>query len=561
MIKFLRIKNLATIEDVEIRFQDGLSILTGETGAGKSIIIEAVKLILGEKASSDYIRSGEKGASIEAAFDAPAAFQDIPDLPASGDGDLLVHRQISEEGTGKAYLNGVLVPLKKLKETGPAIVDIYGQNDHVFLLNLENHLRYLDAFVEAPAPKQAVAAAARGLKDAVRQKSDLLERRQQREQRLDFIRYQIQEIEAARLRPGEDEELLEERHVLRNSEKISELVRRALEICYQEEDSLLPRLAKLEAALVELSEFTSAFADSKGLISEFEISLKELSDGLIRFQDRRAAATGNLEAVEERLDALDKLKRKYGARVEDILSFLEKIKDEEKGLAAGEERLADLDAEIQRKFKEYSSAAAELSERRGRGAAQIRKLVEKELALLGMKSAKFSVRISTVPPSPGDIRTVRESGSEDAEFLISPNPGEELKPLRKIASGGELSRVMLALKSIGKESESAKTLIFDEIDSGIGGRTAECIAQKLQGLSKAHQVICVTHLPQIASCAAHHYHIDKKVENARTFTTVKKLKPEERAAEIARLISGSRLTEASLKIAKEMLEHNAKSGG
>jgi DNA repair protein RecN (Recombination protein N) len=286
------------------------------------------------------------------------------------------------------------------------------------------------------------------------------------------------------------------------------------------------------------------------------IALQELLDFLVRFRERQASAPEKLEALEERLSLIEKLKRKYGAGSTEILLYLGQIKKEHEALCFSQERMADLQAEISTQFNDYEARSRELSELRTAGARELEKQVEKEISLLGMKKAKFRIQVQTSSPSLERMETVRESGTEDVEFLISPNPGEDLRPLRKIASGGELSRIMLALKTVGKEAERFKTLIFDEIDSGIGGRTAECIAQKLKKLAERHQVICITHLPQIASFASAHFRIDKKIEKERTFTTVKKLKFEERVSEIARLISGSRITEISLENAREMLAHN-----
>jgi DNA repair protein RecN (Recombination protein N) len=265
-----------------------------------------------------------------------------------------------------------------------------------------------------------------------------------------------------------------------------------------------------------------------------------------------------LEDLEDRLSQIEKLKRKYGSSIDEILSYLEKAKKEYQQLSTSQEKLAELDTEIETKFEGYKTYAAKLSSLRIKSAGKLEKQVEKEISVLGMMKARFKIKIDISPISPDAMETVRENGTEDIEFLMSPNPGEELRPLRKIASGGELSRIMLALKTLGKETKKNKTLIFDEIDSGIGGKTAEFVAQKLKKLSTRHQIICITHLPQIASFASYHYKIDKKVNRERTFTTVKKLSFEERVREIARLLAGSRITETTLKNAREMLEHSLK---
>lgn len=560
MIKFLRVRNLATIEDLEIHFDEGFSILTGETGAGKSIIIDAIRLILGEKGSPDLVRTGRKEAFIEAVFDISGEAPDLAGLPEPEDGELLIQRSIAEQGAGRASINGALVPVRRLRELGGQLIDIYGQNDHVFLLHLENHLGYLDDALADPVLVGGTARAGQELRRLLQEKRDLETREQEREQRLDFISYQIREIEAARLRPGEDEELLREREILKNSEKIAGLVDKALDLAYLREDSLIPQMARLQSALADLASFEVAFGDFRQGLQEASILLQEAADELVRFKDRRAEAPENPEAIEERLSVIEKLKRKYGGAIEAVAAHGETLRRERAGLEAGLERLQELEVSIQSKFSEYAGLAARLGSERARGAEKLGRTIEKEIALLGMTKARFKVQLTDQPPSLADPATIRDQGAQDAEFLLSPNPGEDLRPLRRIASGGELSRMMLAIKSAGKDKERRKTLIFDEIDAGIGGKTAEFIAQKLRHLAARHQVICITHLPQIASAAAHHFHVDKNVEKDRTFTWAKKLDPEERVEEIARLIAGSRLTEASRQIAGEMLDSHSEKG-
>jgi len=560
MIKFLRVRNLATIEDLEVHLDGGFSILTGETGAGKSIIIDAIRLILGDKGSPDLVRTGRKEAFIEAVFDVSRQPIDLAGLPEPEDGELLIQRSITDQGTGKAFVNGVLVPVRRLRELSGRLIDIYGQNDHVFLLHLENHLGYLDDVLDNPSLVRDTARSAQELRRLAQEKRDLEAREKEREQRLDFIAYQVREIEAARLRPGEDEELLREREILKNAEKIAALVDKALDLAYLGEDSLIARLARLRSVLGELGAYDAAFGDFRQGLQEASILLQDAADSLVRFKDRRAEAPESPEAVEERLSVIEKLKRKYGATIPEIVEHGEALRRERAALEAGRERLQELESSIQAKFREYSDFAARLGAERAKTAGKLGRTIEKEIALLGMKKARFQVQLTEVPPSLEDPATIRDQGAQDAEFLLSPNPGEELRPLKRIASGGELSRMMLALKSAGKDKESHKTLVFDEIDSGIGGKTAEFIAQKLRHLAARHQVICITHLPQIASSAAHHFHVDKKVEKERTFTSARKLGRPERVEEIARLIAGSRLTEASRQIAREMLDANFMEG-
>jgi len=555
MIKFLHIRNLATIEDIELSFEDGFSILTGETGAGKSIIIDSIRLLLGEKGPADLIRTGKAEASVEAIFhfggSPPAGLESL-----AQDGEIALHRQITEQASGKAWAGGILVPVKKLKEWSPALVDIYGQNDHIFLLHLENHLNYVDNFGETLALREEVAGLAQALRKLLKERKELEAKQRDAAQRLDFLEYQIKEIEEASLKPGEEEELHKERHVLKHAAKIAGLVVSGLDIAYNQEESLTALARRLGNVLSELSTYDGAFEAVKKTLDDLSITLDELSDSLMKYQERQTLSPDRLETVEERLSLIEKLKRKYGTDIQDICYYYDKIKGERDALTHSQERLEALAKDIDQTYAGYRAKAEDLSKRRAKAGRELEGLIEKEIGLLGMKKARFAVQLTTAPADIAEVDKIKDAGLDDIEFLISPNPGEQLKPLRKIASGGELSRVMLALKAIGKEKEALKTLVFDEIDTGIGGKTAEFIAQKLKELSRRHQIVCITHLPQIASFAAHHYRIEKHVDKQRTFTTVTKLGFEERVEEIARLISGSHVTETALQNAREMLTHN-----
>jgi DNA repair protein RecN (Recombination protein N) len=553
MLGSLRIKNLATIEDLEIRFQDGFSILSGETGAGKSIIIDGLRLLLGEKASPDLVRTGKTEATVEAVFRLPPVKAGPEELSSTEGGEVLIQRHIFQEGTGKAYLNGVLVPARKLKEIGPFLVDVYGQNDHIFLLQVENHLLYLDDFLGLSDLREEVARLAQDLRRLIRRKEDLETKKRERERRLDFLGFEIKEIEAAGLRPGEWEETLAERDILRNAEKVALLVESGLGCVHGEEGSILTALARLQEVVVELGRFDPGIKAYAEPLGQAAIATRELADALIKFKERETFGPDRLEQLEERLSTIEKLRRKYGETIEAILDHLAQAKQERAELAGSEETLAGLETEIKNVIGDYLARAEKLSRQRRAGCPKLETQVEKEIALLGMKRARFQVKLETARTDPLEPSQVRELGLDEVEFLISPNPGEDLRPLRKTASGGELSRLMLAIKTIGREKDEAKTLIFDEIDSGIGGKTAESIAAKLRELSRRHQVICITHLPQIASFAPHHFRIEKTVAKDRTFTTVQELGFEERVTEISRLLSGSRTTTASLQNAREML--------
>ena len=556
MIKCFRIKNLATIADIELNLKEGFSILTGETGAGKSIIIDGIRLVLGDKGSPDIIRTGKKETSIEAVFQFAPASIDLNDFPSDHEDEVFISRTISSKGTGRGHINGVLVPLKKIKSLKNNLVDIYGQNDHVFLRHIEYQLDYLDFYADAIVLRQKVSEAAHELRRLIREKKGLEARLREREQRLDFLNFQINEIEKAKLQTEEEDELRKERDILKNAEKISLLIEESLSLTYEQEASISSLVSKLQNVVVELSSYDKSFKTAEEAIDQFTIAIGDFSDSLLKFKERHESSPEKLEKVEERLSLIENLKRKYGNSIPEILRYMEQAKKEVQELSISHEKLSELNERIEDTFTQYKALCQNLAEKRKDCARHLEKTVEKEISNLGMKRARFKIILDSFPLERENIEKIRDNGTEEVEFLISPNPGEEVKPLRKIASGGELSRIMLALKSIGKETETLKTLIFDEIDSGIGGKTAEFVAQKLQDLSKQHQVVCITHLPQIASYATHHYRIEKKIEKNRTFTKVKKLSFEERVEEIARLLTGSRITETALKNAREMLNHS-----
>ncbi len=544
MIKSLRIQNLATIEDIELQFQNGFSILTGETGTGKSIIIGGLKLILGGKGSTDIIRTGKKETSVEAIFRVDAHE------------DILIHRKISEHGPGKGYLNGTLVPIRMLKETGSGLVDIYGQNDHIFLRVPEYQLDYLDMSSGVLPLRETVARLAQDTRRLQREKKELESREKEREQRMDFLEFQIKEIESAGLVSDEEGDLRQERNILKNAEQIRTHLEDALFISNSSENSLSSQLGKLQNAVNYLLDFGKEFKDVYEEINHFSLTINEFTDFLIKFKEKHTASPEKLNTIEERLSTVEKLKRKYGSTIQDILSFLDKAKKEQKELESNHEKLQDLTSQINSRFTEYKKEAEELSKLRQAHARILEEKIKIEISVLGMKKAEFRIDFRSLPYNEENLDKIKDKGNEEIEFLISPNPGEELKPLRKIASGGELSRIMLALKSIGKERDRNKTLIFDEIDAGIGGKTAEFVAQKLKALAKNNQVICITHLPQIASFAAHHYKIEKNISDNRTFTTTNKLNFDGRVEELSRLLAGSHITPTTLKNAREMLEYN-----
>ncbi len=547
MLKSLLIKNLATIEEVELGLESGFTVLTGETGAGKSILIESIRLALGDKGSVDVIRTGASATSIEAVFEGV-------NTPEEESNEIYVQRRITEKGPGRGYIDGTLVPLKNLRALGDSLVDIYGQNDHVFLRKAENQMDYLDQYAGALDLRQQVARAAAAVRRLFRRQQDLLTSARDRKRRMDFLAYQIQEIEKAELAPDEEKEMRGERLLLKNSEKIARWVEEALSLSYTGDGSLAALLAQLRPLLEHLAEFDADCKSASESVQEFSITIKELGEHLIHFRESQSRSPERLEQIETRLSQIEGLKRKYGSDVEEIMSFLLKCQEEYAELDGSEELLQEVDEELKDQLKEYDLLSDSLREKRVDSAGKLEKEVEREIGQLGMKKARFKIELRPRPHNPERLGLLQDSGTEDVEFLLSPNPGEDLKPLRKIASGGELSRFMLALKSVGKDTREGQTLIFDEIDAGIGGLTAEFVARKLQALARRNQVICITHLPQIASFASHHFRIAKKISQNRTYTGVFKLSDHQRIEEIARLLAGSHITPATLITAREMLE-------
>jgi len=556
MLKTLRIKNLATIEDIELEFNSGFSILTGETGAGKSIVIESIRLVLGEKASSDIIRTGKSETSVETTFQIHSKTAGLNNFLYKDEDNLYLQRKVPYKGNNKAYINGTLVPINKIRQLSFDFVDIYGQNDHVFLRNIDNQQDFLDNFAHTISPREIISQLAKSLRKLNRKINSLQAREQDRAQRIDFLKYTIKEIENAELKADEEGKLQQERTILKNADKINNVAEEALNISYKKESSILPLLTKLQNQIKELTPYDPEMKTIDNAVEQFMITLKEFVDYLINFKDRQENSNEKLESIEERLSNVENLKRKYGKSIPEILSFLEKARNELNILGSSHEELTELKKEFMAAFSKYKEKAQILSNMRKKAAKELEKLIEQEISILGMKKAHFKIDIESTPPEPDNLNQLKDSGIDIVEFLLSPNPGEKPKPLRKIASGGELSRLMLALKSVDKDQKKSKTFIFDEIDAGIGGKTADFVAQKLRALSKQNQVICITHLPQIASYAPHHYRIEKIFKNNRTYTKVKKLTKNERIEEIAKLLGGSHITDTTLKNARELLETN-----
>jgi DNA repair protein RecN (Recombination protein N) len=567
LLSELTILDFAIIDELKLRFAPGFNVLTGETGAGKSIIIDAVSNLLGVRADSDLIRSGTEGARVEGVFALSAAvqaeFKPLLDEHGLDDGGeaLILTREINGHGRHVARVNGRAVTLGVFAEFGQRLVDIHGQGEHLSLLRVRQHLRFLDRYGGLQDQQQAVAEQVRTLRNVRAELSAL--RRDERElaRRADLLQYQVQEIEDARLKVGEEEELLSERKLLLNAEQLSKLADtafRRLRGGSEERHSTIDMLGAVLRDLTELEKLDSAVGPQRKLVEEASYQLEDLARELRSYRDSVEFNPQRLEIVQERLDLIHNLKRKYGDSIEQVQRFAERAAQELHDITHNEERVAELEQEEARLVTAAGALSAKLSAARREAAARLASAVESELEDLNMVQARFAVDMRWKEAEDGLIVDGQRyafdtTGIDRVEFLISPNVGEPPKPLAKIASGGETSRLMLALKTVLTHADEVPTLIFDEIDQGIGGRVGGIVGLKLWGLSPGHQVLCVTHLPQLACYGDLHLRVDKAQTGGRTVTRVEVLDEAGRLKELAAMIGGPP-GEARQRSAQEMLD-------
>ncbi len=540
MLRFLSIQNLAVIEAVQVDFDAGLSVLTGETGAGKSILVEAVGLLLGGRASPELVRTGEESAVVQALFD-------------DGDGaELLVRREVTSQGRSRAFVNGALVTAGALRELGARLVDLHGQHEHQALLDPQTHLDLLDRFAGLDARRHEVAEAFGAWQAACSARDQVRELSRQRAARLEIIEFQLAELDRVVPRAGEDEDLAALRTLLSSAERVRRLADESYAILYDRDDAVLAGLGQVWRRVGELAALDARFAPYVEARDGVKSQLEDLATFLRGYAAGIDASPAKLQEVEDRLAALDRLKRKHGPTLADVLEKHRALGAEQLSLDSVAERLAEAEAECARLTGVYLTAARALSDQRRQAAARFSKALVAQLRDLAMEHTRFDVRFADGWPPPPERWTGR--GIDVGEFYVSPNPGEELRPLARIASGGEMSRIMLGIKSLASIDAAGKTLVFDEVDSGIGGRVADAVGSKLQALGKDFQVLCITHLPQIAACGRHHYRISKSVEAGRTLTGVERLDRAEREAEVARMLGGAQVTQATRTSAREMLD-------
>jgi DNA repair protein RecN (Recombination protein N) len=550
MLRFLRIQHLAIIDSVAVEFEPGLNVLTGETGAGKSILVEAVGLLLGGRASGDLVRTGEDAASIEAIFE-------------SGGEELLVRREITAQGRSRAFVNGALATAGALKELSSRLIELHGQHEHQTLLDASTHLDVIDSFGGMTQLVAPVAAAYDALRLTHEELARIRAAATDRDTRQDLVTFQLGELDRAALRdPGEDAELAALRQVLASAERVERLCAESYASLYESDDAILAALGNVWRRVAELASLDPQFAPYLDARDGIKSQLEDLAGFLRKYADNVDASPARLQHVEERLALLERLKRKHGPSLGDAIARRDALRLELTDLSRGDDRIAELERELADARRRFLAAAEKLSRERRRTGAAFAQALEALVADLAMERTRFAVRFGE--PLPESAWSGR--GIDAAEFFVSPNPGEELRPLARIVSGGELSRIMLAIKTLTATSRhgfsdatdrppsaSAPGLIFDEVDAGIGGRVADVVGRKLRTLGSAFQVLCITHLPQIAAYADTHYAIEKRVERGRTRTTVRRLDEPGRVDEVARMLGGEAISDGLRASAREML--------
>ena len=563
MLSELRIRDYALIADLTVEFSPGLNVLSGETGAGKSIIIGALTLLLGDKPDADMIRTGSDTAQVEGRFDADgrlAAECSSLGIPLTDDGALLLRRRAERSGRGAAYANDSGITIAALQKLGDRLVDLHGQHQHQLLLKPEIHLDILDEYAGLGEERAGFAERFRSFEEKSAELAGLDREMAERRARRELTEFQHKELSAARVKPGELEELNRERALLQTSERRFTLARQLEELLSEQEGSIIGLLGVAGKAFGELAELDPGLSERRALLNEARAGTDDLWRELVRYRESIEFSPERMEEVNSRLFLIERLERKYGLRADEIASLEAKLKAELDSIETGGSRREELAAELAALRQDLAERADKLSRKRGRARSELEKRLSSEFEALGLGKAALSVSLSRVPDPDGVYESCNErfrltsTGADTAEFLFTANPGEEMRPLRKVASGGELSRVMLALKSVLSQADPVPNLVFDEIDVGIGGKVAESVGRRLARLGKNHQVICITHLPQIAKYAERHLLVAKSTRGSRTVTSIRTLDPDSRVEELARMTSGATVTKASLAHAREMLE-------
>lgn len=551
MLELLHIENIAVIEEADIQFHPGFNALTGETGAGKSIVIDAMGAVLGERTSRELIRTGAEKAFVSAEFSHVPA--ELPGLAETGvapdeDGNLLLQREIGGDGKNACRANGRPITVAQLRRIGAELLNIHGQHDGQQLLDEEQHGAYLDRFGKTERTLSAYQKEYSAMTELKAQIKALKMDEAEKARRMDSLRFQISELERAELVPGEEEELAARRNILRNGEKYIGALSGA-DYCLSGDDECGGAVSRLREAEEAMSAVRNLGDDLSELYKRLEELRCEAYDLAEIIRDKRAEfdfSPAELDAVESRFDQLYRLKKKYGATVEDMLAYLDKCRAELDAIETADDTLILLEQKLKKAEKATLAAGAELTRVRSEAAKVLEGRIQRELRDLDMNKVRFAIEFTEKEPSPDGCDTIR--------FLMSANVGEDLRPIARIASGGELARIMLALKNVLAEQESIGTLVFDEVDTGVSGRAAQKVAEKLAQVSRRKQVLCVTHLPQLAAMADTHFSVEKGERGGRTYTEVILLNREQRKAELARITGGSKVTEAFLESAGELLD-------
>ncbi len=547
MLSLLHIENIAVIECADISFDAGFNVLTGETGAGKSIVIDGICAILGERAYRDMIRTGTDKASVR------GVFTDVPELSwfaengVPYDPEVVIHREIYLDGKNICRVNGTLVTVSILRKLGVQLINIHGQHDSAALFDESNHLVLLDAYAENEALKNAYADSFAQVSSLRREIQRMSMDEGEKLRRMETLRYQIEEISKAELEVGEDAALEQRRKILQNAEKLSDGIQAAFSALYGDDDTdgAASLLAAAQQEISRLSRYTDAYELLGEKLADLMYQVQDAAEEVRDIRDDLSYSPDELERIESRLDVIHRLKRKYGATCEEIIVYLKNAKKELDEIEFADDAIDRLNKKLTKAENEAKEKAAALRANRKQFAKQLSGQILSELAQLDMPSVQFCCEFTETELMP--------NGADSVAFYMSANAGEALKPLNKVASGGELARIMLAMKNVLAEQDRVATLIFDEVDTGVSGRAAQKVAQKLRSVAKNKQVLCVTHLPQLAALASTHFLIDKHEKDGRTYTTVTPLTLEGRKLELARIIGGSNITETTLKSAEEML--------
>ena len=547
MLSLLHIENIAVIESADISFDQGFNILTGETGAGKSIVIDAISAILGERAYRDMIRTGTGKASVRAVFTDVPEFAWFAENGVEYDPETIIQREVYLDGKNVCRVNGTLVTVSILRKLGIQLINIHGQHDSASLFDENNHLQFLDDFAVNGQLRESYADAFEKVAKLRREIDSLTMDESEKLRRMETLRFQIEEISKAELEAGEDEVLEARRKLLQNAEKLASGMNDAVETVYggEDTDGAAVLLAQAERALARIAKYDDSIAALHDKIADLMYQVQDAAEELKDARDDLAYSSDELEQIESRLDVIHRLRRKYGVTCVDILDYLERAKQELDEIEFSDDHLERLKGKLAKAEKAAWNAAIALRENRKKTAVELSSRILTELAQLDMPRVQFQCEFTELELTP--------NGADGVAFYMSANAGEALKPLSKVASGGELARIMLAMKNVLAEQDQIATLIFDEVDTGVSGRAAQKVAEKLRSVARNKQVLCVTHLPQLAALANTHLLIAKAERDGRTYTTVTPLDIEGRKRELARIIGGTNITETTLKSAEEML--------